>query len=58
MLTASQRAALTTRLRQGRTAAPTAMPRRADDDNQPLSFAQEQLWFIDKFAPGQPVQPR
>ncbi len=57
MLTESQRAALTARLRQGRAAAPARLPRRGagQNENLPLSFAQEQLWFIDQFAPGQPT---
>src|ERR1700761_2854403 len=54
MLTDSQRAALTARLRRGREAAGTGIKRR--DPGQadlPLSFGQEQLWFLDRFAPGQ-----
>ncbi len=51
-LTDAQRAALTARLRRGRTvdAIGRRDPAAAD---LPLSFGQEQLWFIDRFAPGQ-----
>ncbi|MEO6701186.1 MAG: hypothetical protein ABI140_09805, partial [Jatrophihabitantaceae bacterium] len=49
-LSDSQRAALAARLRRGRDAAPGAIPRRAPGRSElPLSFAQEQLWFIDQF---------
>src|SRR5580692_4564660 len=54
MLTDTQRAALTARLRRGRTAAGAGIRRRdADQADLPLSFGQEQLWFLDRFAPGQ-----
>jgi amino acid adenylation domain-containing protein len=54
MLTDRQRAALTARLRRGRDAAVTGITRRDDGRRElPLSFGQEQLWFIDRFAPGQ-----
>lgn len=57
MLTDSQRAALTARLPKGRAAASAAIPSRTAGrgDDLPLSFAQEQLWFIDRLAPGQPT---
>ncbi len=56
MLTDAQRTALTARLRRGRDASPAAIPRRqAGQADLPLSFAQEQLWFLDKLAPGQPA---
>ena len=51
MLSDSQRAALTARLRRGRST--TGIPRRSPDLTElPLSSGQEQLWFIDQFAPG------
>jgi amino acid adenylation domain-containing protein len=54
MLTDTQRAALTARLRRGRDAVGTGIQRREPGRTDlPLSFGQEQLWFIDKFAPGQ-----
>ncbi len=52
MLSDSQRATLAARLRKGRTGTPSAIPRRAPGVDVPLSFGQEQLWFIDQFAPG------
>jgi len=53
MLTSNQRAALAARLRQGRAAPSQTIPSRpADQRDLPLSFAQEQLWFLDKLAPG------
>ena len=54
MLTDAQRAAVAARLQRGRTVA--RIPRREPDQaNLPLGFAQEQLWFIDKLAPGLPT---
>src|ERR1700683_1829918 len=54
MLTDTQRAALTARLRRGRDAAAARITRRDQGTRElPLSFGQEQLWFIDRFAPGQ-----
>ncbi|HUD39944.1 MAG TPA: amino acid adenylation domain-containing protein, partial [Streptosporangiaceae bacterium] len=54
MLTDAQRAALTARLRRGRDVSPAGIPRRDPGAaGLPLSFGQEQLWFIDRFAPGQ-----
>jgi amino acid adenylation domain-containing protein len=56
MLSDSQRAALALRLRRGRETAGAGIPRRPDGLTElPLSFGQEQLWFIDRFAPGQPT---
>jgi amino acid adenylation domain-containing protein len=56
MLTDSERAALARRLRRGREAGATQIPRRpAGLTELPLSFGQEQLWFIDRFAPGLPT---
>jgi amino acid adenylation domain-containing protein len=53
MLTDSQREALTARLRRGREKSVTPIPRRpAGLAGLPLSYGQEQLWFIDRFAPG------
>jgi amino acid adenylation domain-containing protein len=56
MLTSNQRAALSARLRQGRDRQSEAIPPRpAGLRDLPLSFAQEQLWFLDKLAPGRPT---
>ena len=56
MLTDAQRAALVLRLRRGRENGTGQIPRRpAGLTDLPLSFGQEQLWFIDRFAPGQPT---
>jgi amino acid adenylation domain-containing protein len=50
MLTDSQRAAMAARLRQGRDT--MTIPRRSSELTElPLSSGQEQLWFIDQFAP-------
>jgi amino acid adenylation domain-containing protein len=54
-LTDAQRAALATRLRGGRAGADQIPRRRAGLSDLPLSFGQEQLWFIDRFAPGLPT---
>ena len=54
VLTDSQRAALTARLRRGRAVTPDGISRRDPCLSPvPASFGQEQLWFIDRFAPGQ-----
>jgi hypothetical protein len=56
MLTDSQREAIVLRLRQGRPADAAEIPRRSARLSElPLSYGQEQLWFIDKFAPGLPT---
>lgn len=53
MLTDAQRAVLVSRLRRGRTEPADAVPRRpAGAGDPPCSSGQEQLWFIDRFAPG------
>ena len=50
----SQRAALAVRLRRDTATAPAEIPRRpAGRTDLPLSHGQEQLWFIDGWAPGQ-----
>jgi amino acid adenylation domain-containing protein len=49
-LSAEQQKALTTRFGKGRSGNSTAIPRRGPAVTElPLSFAQEQLWFIDQF---------
>jgi amino acid adenylation domain-containing protein len=49
-LSAAQREALAARLRKGRAGTTTTIPRRGPTVTElPLSFAQEQLWFIDQF---------
>ncbi len=54
MLSDTQRAAVAARLRRGREDLVEQIPpRSAGLTDLPLSFAQEQLWFIDRFAPGQ-----
>ncbi len=56
MLTESERAAMTARLRKGRENTTSRIPPRpAGTTELPLSFGQEQLWFIDQFAPGLPT---
>jgi len=56
MLSDAQRASLAARLRQGRGQVAAGIPRRGPETTRlPLSFGQEQLWFIDQFAPGQSV---
>jgi amino acid adenylation domain-containing protein len=53
VLTESQRALLAARLRRGRERSPDGMVRRPPDTaDLPLSRGQEQLWFLDRFAPG------
>ncbi|HXP18206.1 MAG TPA: condensation domain-containing protein, partial [Streptosporangiaceae bacterium] len=57
MLTDSQQAALALlRARRSRPNTAGAIPRRsAELTDLPLSYGQEQLWFIDRLAPGQPT---
>ena len=57
MLTEELRAALAERLRRGRagSAAEPIAPRPAGLAEPPLSYGQEQLWFLDRFAPGLPT---
>ncbi|WP_405577609.1 non-ribosomal peptide synthetase [Streptomyces sp. NBC_01190] len=57
MLSHTQRALLAAQLRRRTANTPTAgIPRRpAGLDELPLSFGQEQLWFIDQLAPGLPT---
>ncbi|HEX9031711.1 MAG TPA: amino acid adenylation domain-containing protein, partial [Streptosporangiaceae bacterium] len=56
MLSDSQRAMLAARLRRGRTESAGKIPRRPGDlADLPLSYGQEQLWFLDRFAPGLPT---
>ncbi|MDT5041121.1 MAG: hypothetical protein QOE51_2106 [Actinoplanes sp.] len=53
MLSDTQRSSLTARLRQGRERPVDQIPRRGPEVTElPSSFGQEQLWFIDQFAPG------
>ncbi|HEX6355468.1 amino acid adenylation domain-containing protein [Actinophytocola sp.] len=52
MLSDAQRAMVAARLRKGRGTAAGGIPRRTPGGAVPLSFGQEQLWFIDQFAPG------
>jgi amino acid adenylation domain-containing protein len=53
MLTDAQRDKLAARLRQGRSEIPGGIARRPEGmTDLPLSFGQEQLWFLDRFAPG------
>jgi amino acid adenylation domain-containing protein len=53
MLSDAQRELLTARLRRGRAAIPGAIaPRPAGTTDLPLSSGQEQLWFLDRLAPG------
>ncbi|MFC5286508.1 amino acid adenylation domain-containing protein [Actinokineospora guangxiensis] len=54
MLSDADRTAMLARLRQGRDHEVDRIPPRpAGADRLPLSFGQEQLWFIDQLAPGQ-----
>jgi amino acid adenylation domain-containing protein len=56
MLSDTQRAALAVRLRRSPERAGAGIPRRpAGLTDLPASFGQEQLWFLDQFAPGQPT---
>ncbi len=55
VLSAAQRDLLAARLRKGRSAPPQGIERRPAGAEVPLSFAQEQLWFLDRFAPALPT---
>src|SRR5215469_13106476 len=57
MLSQAQREAVAQRLRRGKVPGAAGLISRRDPTGQaPLaSFGQEQLWFLDKFAPGQAV---
>ncbi len=56
MLSDAQRELLLARLRKGRGEAPGGIARRPEGmTDLPLSFGQEQLWFMDRFAPGLPT---
>jgi amino acid adenylation domain-containing protein len=56
MLTDAQREALLVRLRQSRPDAAGEIPRRRGELTElPLSYGQQQLWFVDRFAPGLPT---
>src|ERR1700735_4469456 len=56
MLTDAERAVLAARVRGGREKAGKRIPRRpAGLTDLPLTYGQEQLWFVDRFAPGQPT---
>jgi amino acid adenylation domain-containing protein len=50
-----RRAALAARLRRGREAVSTGIAPRQPDAEIPLTFGQEQLWFIDQLDPGHPT---
>ncbi len=56
MLSDAQRAMMTARLRRAQGGTPAGIARRAAGTKDlPLSFGQEQLWFMDRFAPGLPT---
>jgi amino acid adenylation domain-containing protein len=53
MITTSDHEAMLTRLRQGRQTGASGIPRRPPGVREiPLSYGQEQLWFVDQLAPG------
>src|SRR5437870_2491115 len=60
-LSGPQRALLEQRLQRARQASTkpfesrTSIPRRTTDDDIPLSFAQERLWFLAQLEPGSAV---
>ncbi|MFD7552051.1 amino acid adenylation domain-containing protein [Streptomyces sp. NPDC059816] len=54
-LSSDQRALLARRLRERAAVAaarPTGIPARPDDEPEPLSLAQERLWFVEQLTPG------
>ncbi|MEU5980240.1 amino acid adenylation domain-containing protein [Streptomyces sp. NPDC047315] len=51
-LSGDQRALLARRLRERAAARPTGIPARPDGEPQPLSLAQERLWFVEQLTPG------
>src|SRR6266851_2447455 len=55
-LSPAKRALLEQRLRgiSGPSQASRSIPRRAQQDLVPLSFAQQRLWFLDQLQPGNP----
>jgi amino acid adenylation domain-containing protein len=56
MLSEAQRSSLAARLRGARRTVVDEITRRGPDVRElPLSYGQEQLWFIDQFAPGMSV---
>ena len=55
MLTQSERAALAARLRRGQASRTRSRDVAAGLTELPLSYGQEQLWFLDRFAPGLPT---
>jgi amino acid adenylation domain-containing protein len=57
MLSDAQRAALIAQLRRDRAANPAGRIARRPPDmvNLPASFGQEQLWFLDRLAPGRSI---
>ncbi|TDC90751.1 amino acid adenylation domain-containing protein [Nonomuraea deserti] len=54
-LSEAQRALLTQRLRRRRPAAGPAIPALPPGQAPPLSYAQERLWFMEQYAPGNPA---
>src|SRR4029077_3321431 len=58
-LSAAQRELLLEKLRQGRApdAAAAILPRRAGTGPCPLSFAQRQLWLVERLTPGTAAYP-
>ncbi len=52
VLSARKQALLAERLRRGAAAARQTIPPRPAGSEVPLSYAQERLWFLDQFVPG------